>query len=134
MSDRTTIRRYSTAFRRQLVADIHFGKYTVFSASRVYGIGYSTVQRWWKQHTHPDKWPTTLRIQMPDEASRVKQLEKEKQALESALAQAQLKIITLEATLEVIEENTKAAAKKKIDTGSSPKSSRTPPTGKEPSR
>jgi predicted RNase H-like nuclease (RuvC/YqgF family) len=71
---------------------------------------------------------------MPDEASKVKQLEKEKQALESALAQAQLKIITLEATLEVIEENTKAAAKKKIDTESSPKSSRTPPTGNEPSR
>jgi predicted RNase H-like nuclease (RuvC/YqgF family) len=71
---------------------------------------------------------------MPDEASRVKQLEKEKQALESALAQAQLKIITLEATLEVIEENTRTAAKKKTDTGSLPKSLRTPPTGNGPSR
>jgi len=71
---------------------------------------------------------------MPDEASKLKQLEKEKQALESALAQAQLKIITLEATLEVIEENTKAAAKKKIGIESLPKSSSTKPTGTGTSR
>ena len=71
---------------------------------------------------------------MPDEASKLKQLEKEKQALESALAQAQLKIITLEATLEVIEENAKAAAKKKIGTASLPKSSGTKPPSKGTSR
>lgn len=71
---------------------------------------------------------------MPDEANKLKQLEKEKQALESALAQAQLKIITLEATLEVIEENAKAAAKKKTDIASLPKSSSTKPTGNDASR
>jgi transposase-like protein len=134
MAERTICRRYSTAFKRQLVADITSGKYTVFSASRVFGVGYGTVQRWWKQKTTPQQWPQMLRIQMPDEASKVKQLEKEKQALESALAQAQLKIITLEATLEVIEENAKATAKKKIGTGSLPKSSTTKPTGKGTSR
>jgi transposase-like protein len=134
MVEQTVCRRYSTAFKRQLVADITSGKYTVFSASRVFGIGYGTVQRWWKQKTNPQQWPQMLRIQMPDEASKVKQLEKEKQALESALAQAQLKIITLEATLEVIEENAKAAAKKKIGIGSLPKSSDIKPTGKETSR
>ena len=134
MVEQPVFRRYSTSFKRQLVAEITSGKYTVFSASRAYSISYTSVQRWWKQSTSPTQWPKMLRIQMPDEASKVKQLEKEKQALESALARAQLKIITLEATLEVIEENAQAAAKKKIDTGSSPKSSITPPTGKGTSR
>ncbi len=88
MVERALVRRYSSTFKRQLVADITSGKYTVFSASRVFGIGYSTVHYWWKQRTSPHQWPKMLRIQMPDEASKVKQLEKEKQALESALAQA----------------------------------------------
>lgn len=134
MVEPTVVHRYSSAFRRQVVADIESGKYTVFSASRVFDIGYSTVQRWWKRHNEGRPITTVLRIQMPDEANKLKQLEKEKQALESALAQAQLKIITLEATLEVIEENAKAAAKKKTDIASLPKSSSTKPTGNDASR
>ena len=130
----SVVRRYSTAFKRQVVADIGSGKYTVFSASRVLGIGYSTVQRWWKRETSPTQWPNMMRIQMPDEASKLKQLEKEKQALESALAQAQLKIIVLESTIEVLQENAKEAPKKKIDTALLQKSLHTKPTKKGASR
>ena len=53
---------------------------------------------------------------MPDERNRILKLEQEKQALEKALAHAQLKIMTLEATLEVLEERTGQRVKKKIDT------------------
>ena len=52
---------------------------------------------------------------MADETSRVKQLQKDKSRLESALAQAHLKIITLEATLEVLEEKSGMSIKKKTD-------------------
>jgi transposase-like protein len=120
MAEPVVTRRYSIAFRRHVVADIKAGKYTVFSASRVLGITYSTVQRWWKQETESTLWPQMMRIQMPSELERLKQLETEKRALESALAQAQLKIITLEATVAVLEE--REALKKKTGTPSSPKS------------
>jgi transposase len=134
MVEPTVVHRYSSAFRRQVVADIESGKYTVYSVSRVFDVNFKTVQRWWKRHNEGRPITTVLRIQMPDEANKLRQLEKEKQALESALAQAQLKIITLEATLEVIEENAKAAAKKKIDIESLPRSSNTKPTGNDASR
>jgi hypothetical protein len=49
---------------------------------------------------------------MKDETDRLKQLEKEKEALESALAQAHLKIITLESLLEVAEEHQQKDLKK----------------------
>ena len=50
---------------------------------------------------------------MPEEIDRIKKLEEEKRKLESALAQSQLKIITLEATIKVLEEKTGQKAKKK---------------------
>jgi predicted RNase H-like nuclease (RuvC/YqgF family) len=59
---------------------------------------------------------------MPEERKRLKELERDKQALEKALAQAQVKIMTLEATLEVLEERTGQRVKKKTDTPSSPES------------
>ncbi len=42
---------------------------------------------------------------MKDEVSRIKQLEKEKKELESALAQAHLKLLAYESLIEVAEEN-----------------------------
>jgi hypothetical protein len=56
---------------------------------------------------------------MKDEVSKIKELEKQKKALESALAQAQLKIITLESTVKVLEEKAGEKLKKKTDTKSS---------------
>jgi hypothetical protein len=44
-----------------------------------------------------------MRIEMPDERNRIKELEMEKRALESVLAQAHMKIILLESTVEVLE-------------------------------
>jgi len=50
---------------------------------------------------------------MPEEINRIKKLEEEKKRLESALAQAQLKIIVLESTIEVLEEKSGKKLKKK---------------------
>ena len=56
---------------------------------------------------------------MPTERDRIKELEQEKRALESALAQAHMKIIVLESTVEVLEGKTGVRDKKKTDTPSS---------------
>ena len=53
---------------------------------------------------------------MPDERNRIKELEKEKRTLESALAQAHMKILLLESTVEVLEEKAGVRIKKKTDT------------------
>ncbi|MFN0156766.1 MAG: transposase [Bacteroidota bacterium] len=111
-----TIRRYSIAFKQAVVADVVSGQYTVLEAARVHDIGFSMIYQWKKQYGGPGSQTRIVRIEMPDEPKRILKLEQEKQALEKALAQAQLKIMTLEATLEVLEERTGQRVKKKTDT------------------
>lgn len=110
------IRRYSIAFKQAVVADVTSGQYTVLEAARVHGIRFQMIYRWLKQYGGPGSETRIVRIEMPDEGNRILKLEQEKQALEKALAQAQLKIMTLEATLEVLEERSGQRVKKKTDT------------------
>jgi transposase-like protein len=110
------IRQYSSAFREAVVADVTSGQYTVREAGRVHDVPYQDIYRWLKRYGGPSAQTRIVRIQMPDERSRILKLEQEKQALEKALAHAQLKIMTLEATLEVLEERTGQRVKKKTDT------------------
>jgi len=110
------IHRYSTAFKQAVVADVASGQYTVLEAARVHDIKFQMIYRWLKQYGGPGSQTRIVRIEMPDERNRILKLEQEKQALEKALAQAQLKIMTLEATLEVLEERTGQRVKKKTDT------------------
>lgn len=113
------VRQYSSAFREAVVADVTSGQYTVREAARVHDVPYQDIYRWLKRYGGPSAQTRIVRIQMPDERSRILKLEHEKQALEKALAHAQLKIMTLEATLEVLEERTGQRVKKKTDTPSS---------------
>lgn len=113
------IRHYSSAFKQAVVADVTSGQYTVREAARVHDVPFQVIYRWLKQYGGPSAQTRIVRIEMPDEQSRILKLEQEKQALEKALAQAHLKIMTLEATLEVLEERTGQRVKKKTDTLSS---------------
>jgi len=117
-----TIRRYSIAYKQAIVADVESGRYTVLEIARLHQIGFPTVYKWMKRFGGPDTQTRIVRIEMPEERKRLKELERDKQALEKALAQAQVKIMTLEATLEVLEERTGQRVKKKTDTPSSPES------------
>lgn len=116
------IRRYSEAFKRSVVADVESGRYTVLEAAAVHQIHFTSVYQWLKQLGGTDSQTRIMRIEMPNERDRIKELEKEKRALESALAQAHLKIVQLESTVEVLEEKTGVKLKKKTDTPSSSES------------
>jgi transposase len=113
------VRRYSDAFKRSIIAEVESGRYTVLEAARTHQLGFAMLYRWMKRYGGPDSQTRIVRIEMPDERSRIKQLEEEKHALEAALAQAHMKIIVLESTVEVLEERTGAKVKKKTDTPSS---------------
>ncbi len=113
------LHRYSEAFKRSVVAEVESGRYTALEAAAVHQVHFSSVYLWLKQLGGPTTQNRIMRIEMPNERDRIKELEKEKRALESALAQAHMKILLLESTVEVLEEKAGVRAKKKTDTPSS---------------
>lgn len=111
---RKVVKRYSTAFKQKVVAEIEGGELTVTQAQRRYDLGRgSTVYDWLKKYGKHYQTAKVVRVERPGEVDRVKELESEKQELESALAAAHLKILRLESTLEVIEEMSETPRKKK---------------------
>jgi transposase-like protein len=110
------ILRYSNAFKLMVVEGIESGKLTVEEAKKIYDIsGGETVQKWIKKFGKLHLLNKVVRVEMRDEASRIKQLEKQKRDLESALAQAQLKIISYESLIEIAEEKLGIDLKKNLE-------------------
>lgn len=118
--------RYSLAFQQKVVSEIESGKLTISEAKKIYNIGgETTVQKWIKKLGKSHLLNKVIHIEMTDEPNRIKELERQKKELESALAQAHLKIITLESTVKVLEEKTGVRLKKKTNTKSFSTVSRT---------
>ncbi len=109
------LRRYSEAFKRSVVAEVESGRYTALEAAAAHQVNFTSVYKWMKELGSPGSQTRIVRIEMPDERNRIKELEKEKRALESALAQAHMKIILLESTVEVLEEKAGLQVRKKTD-------------------
>ena len=104
MKDRT-FKRYSAAFKQKVISEIESGKLTLAEAKRIYDItGGDTIQKWLRKYGKNHLLPNVIRVSMKNENDRVKELEREKQKLESALANAHLKIVSLEALIESAEE------------------------------
>jgi len=106
--------RYSMAFKQKVISEIESGKYSLRQASKIYNVSDVSLYKWLKRFGKNHLIGKVVRIEMKGEADRIKQLEAEKKELESALAKAHLKIITLESTMEVAEEKYKIDFKKKI--------------------
>jgi len=102
-----------------VVAEVESGRYTAVEAAAAHQVHFASVYQWLKQLGRPDSQTRIMRFEMPDERNRIKELEQEKRALESALAQAHMKILLLESTVEVLEEQTGQRTKKKPDMPSS---------------
>jgi len=111
--------RYSLAFKQKVITEIEEGLYNISEASRVYKVSTKSIYNWLKELGKDHLINKIVRVQMRGEADRIKELEKEKQKLEAALAQAHLKIITLESTIESAEELYKVDFKKKSGTKAS---------------
>lgn len=108
-----TYRRYSEAFKLEVLSKIDRGELTIQGARRLYDIrGKETIQHWIKRYHREDLLPKQVRIQMPNEVNQLKALAAKNKALESALADAHLKIMALESLVEVAEETYKVPIKK----------------------
>jgi transposase-like protein len=114
--------RYSSAFKRKVVNEIEHGKLTVAEAKRLYDItGNTTIRRWLKSFGKHDLPTRVVRIEMKDEADKVKAQEKKIRELQAALSDAHLRIIVLESTVSVLEKDQTEVEKKSAVTKSSRK-------------
>src|ERR1041385_764050 len=92
-----TTKRYSEAFKKQVLDDIETGPMSLSQAARSYEIGTcTTINNWLRQRGKDHLVPKVVRVETIDDRERIKALLAEKQRLESALAQSQLKVMALE--------------------------------------
>ena len=98
-------KRYSESFKQKVVSEIESGILTIHQAQKRYRIGsHGTICNWIKQLGKNHLLAQRVRIETTDEVSQLNQLTADKQHLESALAQAHIKIATLESQLAQAEE------------------------------
>ncbi len=109
-------KRYSIAFKQKVISEIEEGRYIQNESSKIYGISPGTIHYWLKRYGKYKLLNKIVRIEMKGEKDRIKQLEKEKRALESALAQSHLKTLYLESLVEIADEKYGVDLKKKSDT------------------
>lgn len=96
---------YSEAFKQKVVSEIESGKYSMEEARRVYEIGgSSTISKWIKKMGKNHIIGKVVRIEMPNEKSRIKELEDKVIKLESALARERLNTICYEGMFETARE------------------------------
>ena len=113
-------KQYSISFKQKVISEIESGKLTKEGARKLYGIGGgSVINCWIKKFGKLHLLNKIVRIELKDEVSKLKQLEKEKKTLESALAQAHLKLIVYESIIEIAEEEFGVDLKKNLKSGSS---------------
>lgn len=96
-----TVRRYSDAFKRQVVEQIEEGTYTQPEAAEVYGCSQSSIHRWLKQHGKHHLLNKVVRIQTMDEQDRIQELTQQIDQLKQALADAYMDQQLTEARLEL---------------------------------
>lgn len=120
MQRKVTIR-YSTAFKRQVVADLEGGRFgTILAANAHYGIGgCETVRRWLKRFGKNNLIPKVVRVEKPDEAEQIRELKKQIRQLQEALGKTQLENVMNESFLGIACERLGVDVeefKKKVDT------------------
>jgi transposase-like protein len=115
-----TIKRYSQAFRRQVVGEYEAGS-RITDLKKKYGIGTeTTVKKWILKYAQNSLRHQIVRIQRPEEAEQVRLLEARVAELERALGQMTLEKLALESTLEVLSEEYALDVKKNAVSSSRP--------------
>lgn len=106
------IKRYSEAFKRQVVSEYEAGS-SISDLQKKYGVtGGQTIQLWIKKYAIKGFRHKLIRIQNAEEAHRVKELEQQVQELEKTLGKVVLEKMKLEAILEELAENPEEVVEK----------------------
>jgi len=103
MMERRPERRYSEAFKLQVVSELESGKLgNIAEANRRYGItGAETVRGWIRKYGKEHLLPRIIRVETPNEKDRVKELQKENERLKRTLADTHMKAVLFESWFEI---------------------------------
>lgn len=97
--EKRIIKRYSEAFKRQVVSEYEAGQ-GIPALQQKYNVrGSETIPAWVKKYGHSSLRHELVTIQRPDEREREKALEKRVHEMEAAIAQLTLEKIVLESSL-----------------------------------
>ena len=108
---------YSEAFKRKIVEEVLSGEISQTAAQRKYGIGGTmTIKKWLERSGRMEKDEENKHEAVEKELAELEKVKQEKRQLESALAQAHLKIMSLEALIEEVEEYYGEPVKKNLST------------------
>lgn len=99
-----TVTRYSDAFKFQVILALEEGRYSCpDAAARAFGIGGTgTVSRWVRQHGKERLLKKVIRVELPDERSRLEALTKELRQVKLALADSHVALVVLQAEYQVM--------------------------------
>jgi len=101
---KTIIKKYSTAFKQQVVNEYEKGS-SIRSLNTKYAIGgNNTIKQWIEKYSRQGLRHKLMVIQTPGEQEEVKKLKEKIVQLEKAVAQLTLDKMMLEATLDTVEE------------------------------
>ena len=107
-----TVKRYSEAFKRQVVSEYEGGA-SMSDLQKKYGItGGMTIKRWIEKYAKEGFRHELITIQTAEEANRVRELEAQVQELEQALGKITLEKLKLESILEELAETYDMEVKK----------------------
>jgi transposase len=110
-------KRYSMAFKKQVVAEYEAGA-SLSALKQRYGItGATTIRGWVEQYGREGIRHKMVVIQQPEEQYRVRQLEAELQQMKALVAQLSLDKFLLQSTLTVAEEELGYEVKKRAVPG-----------------
>lgn len=118
-------RKYSDAFKKEIVSLFESGKFSVYQLEKLYSIGNPTIYKWiYKFSTFNEKG---IRVVEMKESSltKLKELEKKVKQLEQIVGQKQIKIDYLEKMIDIAKDELQVDIKKNFDTSQSTGSSQT---------
>lgn len=98
--------RYSESFKLKVIKEIEETGLRIAEAKRIYNIkGGQTIELWLKKYGKQDLLPKQVRVEMRGEKDRIRELEKEKREMESAIAKLAMQNQVYESIFEIYAED-----------------------------
>ena len=101
--EKRVVIRYSEAFKHQVIKEVEDGHCSFADAHKKYGIrGVNTIQYWMKRMGKLQGLPKVVRVEKPDEKSKLKELERQIRQLKNSLAETQVRYLMAESQFEIV--------------------------------
>lgn len=118
-------RRYSTEFKKQIVADFEGGEYSVPQLSKLHGIANQVIYRWIYKFSHFNEKGFRV-VEMKESSNKkMQELEAKNKELEAALGRKQIQLDYLEKMIELAKTELDIDIKKNYSTPQSTGSGKT---------